>query len=157
MPAINNQDKKLYLQLFVDNNRYALSAKDVIAIVPVVSLHEVPKSPDYIVGILNYHGDSVPVVDVRALLAGNKSKNRLSTRIVVIKFYADNKGQRLIGLLAEKLTEVARVDESEFKASGVQNNDASYLGDVLTDDLGILQRLTVSELLPTTAQKMLFT
>ena len=156
MPAIKNQNVKLYLQLFVDNNRFALSAKDVIAIVPVVSLHEVPKSPDYIVGILNYHGDSVPVVDIRALLAGTKSDNRLSTRIVIVKFDTEKQGKRLIGLLAEKLTEVARVDESEFKASGVNNDDARYLGDVVADKQGILQRLHVSELLPKAAQKMLF-
>jgi len=157
MPTIKKQDMKLYLQLFVDNNRFALSAKDVIAIVPVVSLHEVPKSPDYIVGILNYHGDSVPVIDIRALLTGAKSDNRLSTRIVILKFDADKSNQRLIGLLAERLTEVTRVDESEFKASGVQNDDTSYLGDVVTDNLGILQRLKVSEILPKAAQKILFT
>lgn len=156
MPAIKNRNTKLYLQLFVGNNRFALSAKDVIAIVPVVSLHEVPKSPDYILGILNYHGDSVPVIDVRALLAGTKSDNRLSTRIVVIKFNADKKNFRLIGLLAEKLTEVTRVDESEFKASGVENENARYLGDVVTDERGILQRLKVSEILPDAAQKMLY-
>ena len=62
----------------------------------------------------------------------------------------------MIGLLAEKLTEVTRVDESEFKASGVQNDNARYLGDVLTDDKGILQRLKVSEMLPKAAQKILF-
>lgn len=156
MPAIKNRNTKLYLQLFVGNNRFALSVKDVIAIVPVVSLHEVPKSPEYLVGILNYHGDSVPVIDVRALLAGTKSDNRLSTRIVVIKFDSGKQDLRLIGLMAEKLTEVTRVDESEFKTSGVQNNDARYLGDVVTDERGILQRLKVSELLPDAAQKMLF-
>ena len=156
MPALKKRDVKLYLQLFVDNNRFALSAKDVIAIVPVVSLHEVPKAPEYIVGILNYHGESVPVIDIRALLAGTKSDNRLSTRIVIIKFEIDKQNQRLIGLLAEKLTEVTRVDESEFKASGVVNDDARYLGDVVADEQGILQRLKVSEILPQTVQKMLF-
>ena len=144
MPELKKQGAKLYLQLFVGNSRFALSAKDVIAIVPVVSLHKVPKSPDYIVGILNYHGDSVPVIDVQELLAGKKSNNRLKN------------DRRLIGLLAEKLTEVTRVDESEFKASGVQNDNARYLGDVLTDDKGILQRLKVSEMLPKAAQKILF-
>jgi chemotaxis-related protein WspB len=156
MPVIENQARKLYLQLFVDSNRYALSAKDVVAIVPLVSMHDVPKAPEYIVGILNYHGNSVPVIDIRALLAGKKSENRLSTRIVIIKFEDENNGQRLIGVLAEKLTEVTRVEESEFMASGVQNDNAKFLGDVATDEQGILQRLQVSEILPKQAQQMLF-
>jgi chemotaxis-related protein WspB len=127
-----------------------------MAIVPVVSLHDVPQTPVYVVGILNYHGESVPVIDIRALMTGKRSDNRLSTRIAIIRFDGTNAGQRLIGVLAEKLTEVMRIDESQFKPSGVTNDNARYLGDVVTDNRGILQRLKVSELLPKTAQKMLF-
>ncbi len=155
MPELKRQSVKLYLQMYVNNNRFALPAKDVIAIVPVVAMHEIPKAPDYLPGILNYHGNSVPVVDVRALLTGTKSNNRLSTRIIIIRFETENESERMIGLLAERLTEVMRVDESNFKNSGVENNEAKYLGDVLTDESGILQRLKISELLPETAKKML--
>ena len=67
-----------------------------------------------------------------------------------------DKMQRTIGILAERVTEVMRLDESLFRKSGVNNEDAAYLGDVLTDNRGILQRLTVSEVLPKATQQMLF-
>jgi len=144
------------MQFYVDSNRFVLPAKDVIAIVPMVSLHEVPKAPEYVVGILNYHGESVPVIDVRALMTGDITDQRLSTRIAIIKFSLAKHDQRLIGLLSEKLTEVMRIDESQFQPSGVTNASTRYLGDVITDNKGILQRLKVSELIPETAQELLF-
>jgi chemotaxis-related protein WspB len=147
---------KLYMQFYVDSNRFVLPAKDVIAIVPIVTLHEVPKAPEYVVGILNYHGESVPVIDIRALITGDITEQRLSTRIAIVKFSPAKHKQRLIGLLSEKLTEVMRIDESQFQPSGMTNASTGYLGDVITDSRGILQRLKVSELIPGTAQVMLF-
>ena len=135
---------------------FSITAQDIIAIVPLVSLHEVPQAPEYVAGILSYHGESVPVIDIRALMAGVRSDNRLSTRIAIVRFTVSKGKQRLIGLLAERLTEVMRIDESMFKPSGVTNEKARYLGDVVTDNRGILQRLNVAELLPKASQKMLF-
>lgn len=146
----------MYMQFYVDDNRYVLPAHDIIAVVPLVSLHEVPQGPEYVVGILNYHGESVPVIDIRTLMTGERTDNRLSTRIAIVKFAANKRKQHLIGLLAEKLTEVMRIDEAQFKPSGVANKKTAYLGDVVTDSRGILQRLNTAELIPITAQKILF-
>lgn len=154
--AKKKPELKLYMQFYVTGSRFVLPAQDVIAIVPVVLLHEVPKAPDYVVGILNYHGESVPVLDVRTLMTGARTDNRLSSRIAIIRYAMTKRKQRLIGLLAEKLTEVMRLDESQFKASGVTSENARYLGDVVTDSRGILQRLKISELIPPGAQKLLF-
>ncbi len=59
-------------------------------------------------------------------------------------------------MLAEKVTEVMRIDESEFHDPGLKNKKTRYLGDVMTDSRGILQRLKVNEILPQSAQEMLF-
>lgn len=150
------KDKKLYIQFYVNDNRFALPANDVIAVAPLVTLHQIPRAPDYVAGILNYHGLSVPVVDMTALMAEQKTRQRLSTRIVLIKLGMQDLPQRIIGLLAEKVTEVMRIDEEKFKDSGVKNTNAKYLGDVLTDERGILQRLNVSEILPRKVQDVLF-
>jgi len=154
--AMKKQKLKLYMRFYVDDNRFVFPAQDIIAIVPLVSLHEVPQAPEYVAGILSYHGESVPVIDIRTLMTGVRTDSRLSTRIAIVKFAASKGKQRLIGLLAEKLTEVMRIDESLFKPSGVTNENTRYLGEVVADNRGILQRLNVAELIPKAAQKMLF-
>lgn len=147
--------RKLYIQFVVDNNRFVLPAKDVAGIVPLASLHDVPRAPEYVAGILNYHGISVPVIDLTQLMSGKKTEYRLSARVVLLKPGAIDKSSFIVGLLAEKVTEVMRLRDNDFKKSGVKNPEAKYLGDVVTDDFGILQRLNISQLLPKTARKML--
>lgn len=149
-------ERKLYIQFVVDDNRFVLSASDVVGIVPLAALHDVPHAPDYVAGILNYHGASVPVIDMTKLMKGVDTVYRLSARIVLFNVnFIDNESS-IVGLLAEKVTEVMRLPESEFKKSGVKNRDAKYLGEVITDNYGMLQRLNINELLPKTAKKMLF-
>lgn len=151
-----NKELKLYIQFVVDNNRFVLSAADVVGIVPLAALHDVPHAPDYVAGILNYHGASVPVIDMTKLMKGTSTEYRLSARIVLFKMDMAGKESSMVGLLAEKVTEVMRLQESEFKDSGVKNRDAKYLGEVVTDNYGMLQRLNVNKLLPQAAKKMLF-
>ena len=148
--------RKLYIQFVVGNNRFVLPAADVLGVVPLATLHDVPQAPEYVAGILNYHGLSVPVIDVTRLMAGNKTEFRLSARIVLLKVRIPGQPENIVGLLAEKVTEVMRLFENEFKKSGVKHAGAKYLGDVVTDNAEIRQRLNVSELLPKTARKMLF-
>ena len=148
--------RKLYIQFVVGNNRFVLPAADVVGIVPLAKLHDVPQAPDYVAGILNYHGLSVPVIDMTRLMADNKTEYRLSARIVLLRIKTPGQSENIVGLLAEKVTEVMRLFENDFKKSGVKNAKAKYLGDVITDNYGILQRLNVSELLPKAAKKMLF-
>lgn len=149
-------ERKLYIQFVVNENRFVLSASDVVGIVPLAALHDVPRAPDYVAGILNYHGNSVPVIDLTKLMAGIKTEYRLSARIVLLKISLPDNKTSIVGLLAEKVTEVMRLFESDFKDSGVKNKNAKYLGDVITDSYGILQRLNINELLPKTAKDMLF-
>ena len=146
----------LYLQFIVDKNRYAVSARDVVEVVPLVSLHTIPKVPQYIAGLMNYHGDSVPVVDVTMLMQGRKTSWNLSTRIVLVNIKTANNKIKVLGLMAEKLTEFMRIDDSAFQASGVKHQDAVYLGDVLTDRNGLLQRLSIEKIIPMETQELLF-
>ena len=77
---------------------------------------------------------------------------RLSTRIVLVHYGADG---RLLGLIAERATELVRRDESEFVPSGVVNDDASYLGPVAADGRGLVQRLDLTRLLPDAVRDIL--
>jgi chemotaxis-related protein WspB len=148
--------RKLYIQFVVDDSRFVLPAMDVVGIVPLATLHETPHAPDYVAGILNYHGQSIPVIDMTKFMVGRNTEHRLSARIILLNIDLHGQEKAVVGLLAEKVTEVMRLIEGEFRKSGVKNNNAKYLGDVITDNLGMLQRLNIAELFPVAAQKMLF-
>lgn len=149
-------EHKLYIQFVVDESRFVLPATDVVGIVPLATLHETPHAPDYVAGILNYHGQSIPVIDMTKFMVGKNTEHRLSARIILLQIDLPGQKATVVGLLAGKVTEVMRLKEDSFKKSGVKNNNAKYLGDVITDSYGMLQRLNIAELFPKAAQKMLF-
>ena len=59
-------------------------------------------------------------------------------------------------MIAERVTQTARHEASDFKPSGVTNAGAPYLGPVVTDASGLLQWIDVRTLLPPSFRDMLF-
>ncbi len=136
----------LYLLFEIGADRYALPGSGIVAVEPMVRLKRIPRAVNGVAGVFNYHGRAVPVVDLSAMGVGRPSReDYFSTRIMVM---ADpgNPG-RLLGVLAEKVTEMARFNEPDFQEPGVISGDAPYLGPVTHDSKGMIQRVAIDRLL----------
>jgi len=146
----------LFLLFELGKDRYALDARQVVEVLPLVGIKQVPQAPPSVAGILNYRGGPVPVIDVSQLTLGRPAERRLSTRIVLVHYPGADGHNRLLGLIAERATQTVRREETDFVASGVTNEAASYLGPVATDTRGLLQWLDARTLLPAEVRDMLF-
>ncbi len=146
----------LFLVFELARDRYVLDVSQVAEVLPLVAITQIPLAPPGVAGILNYHGAPVPVIDVSQLTLGRPAERRLSTRIVLVH-YPDAEGRtRLLGLIAEKATQTMRREETDFVASGVTSEGASYLGPVAPDARGLLQWLDARTLLPASVRDVLF-
>jgi chemotaxis-related protein WspB len=146
----------LFLVFELGNDRYALDVRQIAAVLPLVGIKQVPRAPQAMNGLFTYRGAPVPVLDLSQLTLGRPSKRRLSTRLMLVH-YPDDTGQtHLLGLIAERVTETARHEPSEFVPSGITNAGAPYLGPVVTDARGLLQWIDVRTLLPPAFRDMLF-
>jgi chemotaxis-related protein WspB len=146
----------LFLVFELAHDRYLLDVSQIAEVLPLVAIRRIPHAPPAIAGILNYRGAPVPVIDVSQLTLGRPAEPRLSTRIVLVH-YPDAEGHtRLLGLIAERATRTMRRDETDFVASGVSSEGASYLGPVATDARGLLQWLDARTLLPPAVSDLLF-
>ena len=136
--------------------RFGLDAGQIIEIVPLVRLAPVQHAPAWVAGLCNYRGSVAPVIDVSALLAGEPSRNLLSTRILLINYPGRSGESHLLGLLAERVLETITCSPADFQASGIATPAAPYLGEVLVEGGRMLRRITTSELLPPEVQDLLF-
>jgi len=146
----------LYLPFNAGSTRYVLPAKEIVTVIPVVMLRSVPQSPDYLIGLLNYQGVSIPIVDATRLLDGHKSDIRLSTRIILVTLPAEDNQQHTLGLLAEKVTEVMQLQDKDFVNAGLHQEAYGYLGEVVASDTGVVRRIILSDLIPHDMQKTIF-
>lgn len=123
---------------------------------PLPLLKALPGAPEGVVGVANYQGVPLPVIDLALLATGVRAPDRLSTRLLLVRYPAPG-GERLLGLVAERATGVARIEEKTFAKSGV--TAAPWLGDVAPvrdGGGGMSQRVRVRELVPADLRAVLF-
>lgn len=133
----------LLLLFRLGDDHYALDVKDVVAVVPMVALKQIPDAPPEMAGVFNYHGTPVPVIDLRPGDDGGYA--RANTRILVYRDRPRNGQERLVGLAAEGATTTLSRNAEDFVDPGL--NAAPYLGPVTSQGSRVVQRLHVSEIL----------
>ena len=139
----------LYLLVRLGADRYAIEIAVVEEVVPLVRLKALPGAPAGVAGIMNYRNEPVPVVDLSLLALSTPTAPRLASRIVVVRYGGEviASAASLLGLLVPEATEMRRVDAGEFVDAGVATNGTPYLGGVLATPEGVIQRVSVGELL----------
>lgn len=147
----------LLLAFRLGGDRYALEARHVIEVLPLVDIRPVPQAPRGVAGFFDFRGVPVPVIDLSVLMIAQPSRPSLSTRLVIVG-YPDSTGRRRpLGLIAEKATRTLERQPSQFVDSGLSHESAAYLGPVASDDEGLLQCIDVQRLLPVAIRDVLFT
>jgi chemotaxis-related protein WspB len=137
----------LFLLFQLDADRYALPAREVKEVLPLVSTKALPGAPAGIVGLVNYRGLAVPVLDLAWLALGRRSARRVSTRLLIAHYPHPGGAERLLGLIVERATEMIAREPGDFRPSGVVSPTAPYLGPITQDARGIIQRVEVAALL----------
>ena len=130
----------LYLLLNAGADTYALATTGVVAVVPLTALKAAPGAGAAVLGILNFHGQPVPVVDCGVLLANRPSALQYSTRIILHRVELGG-CERLLGLVGEDVTRVKAFADSEFVEPGARAAEFPCVGRVAAYDGRWIQRL----------------
>ena len=141
----------LFLLFHLADDRYALAASQVAEVLPLVRIKRLPQAPRGVAGAIEYRGTVVPVIDLSALALERPAAQRMNTRIVLVHY-----GSRLLGLVAERVTQTLRLELAAFQSPGVDNPDARYLGPVARSGAGLVQRVEVDALLSPAVRAALF-
>ncbi|MBD2197065.1 MULTISPECIES: chemotaxis protein CheW [Calothrix] len=141
----------LMLLFCVENERYALASEQIVEIVPLVNLKTLPHKPDYFAGVFNYRGQIVPVIDLCQLLHGKRSRDYLSTRIILVNYRGDcslkSHNSYILGLMAERVVETLHKSDLDLVDINIQIGTAPYLGKMIVDEQGMIQCLRLEGLL----------
>ncbi|MEB3199350.1 MAG: chemotaxis protein CheW [Synechococcaceae cyanobacterium] len=126
---------------------YAIESKDVVEVIPRVSLRPAMNLPSSVSGVFNYRGVVVPVVDLGSLIHGCCSGPNLSTRIIMVAATGGAGVSRTVGLLSEGVTDTLTRPLSAFQMSSLRAGHRPYLGGVTLDERGLVQILHLEVLL----------
>jgi chemotaxis-related protein WspB len=142
------------MMFHIGRERYGLPLASVLRVMPVAQLTPLPHAPHYIPGLLDLHGDPVPVVDLSRLAGITPDAVRYDTRILLVDYRAPDGTLHKLGLKAERVVGIASVEEDDIKPSGVAA--APFLGQVASTGHGLLQLVDLDALLPPDVRALLF-
>ncbi len=95
----------------------AVEAARLVEVLSFVQLGRARSATPGLAGMLDYHGESVPVLDACLLHLGRPSHARLSTRIILFEPAASAHGP-LLGMVVERATEALPLDRAAFAGPG---------------------------------------
>ncbi len=146
----------LFVLFHLGPDRYALEASRVVEVVPLLALKRLPQAPRGMAGMFIYRGRPVPALDLCELTVNRSAIEHLSTRIIIVNHSDPPEPVRLIGLIAERVTETIRREPKDLVDAAVQFPAAPFLGPVLMDDRGMIQLITTQKLVREELRELLF-
>ena len=96
------------LSFMLDDEVFATDVKNVLEILEVKPITKVPKSPDYIKGVINLRGSVLPVVDLKRIFGLPPIKIDEDTCIIVLSVEIDGE-QITLGALVDAVKEVLEI------------------------------------------------
>ena len=103
-------DRREFLIVELESGEYGIPVERIREIVRLAAITRVPRTPDWLVGVVALRGEIVQVVDLRLRLGLPKAEATRAHRIVVI--HGDDEG--VAGLLVDAVKGVLRVREREI-------------------------------------------
>ncbi|MCG8571113.1 MAG: chemotaxis protein CheW [Spirochaetes bacterium] len=113
-----------FLTFKTGKESYGISIEDIIEIIELQKIIQVPDTPDYVKGVINLRGKIIPVMDVRLRFHLETREYDDRTCIVVVKVK-----ENTIGFIVDTVEEVVEIFEDNitspphFKNNGTVRND----------------------------------
>lgn len=142
------------LVFHIGDDRYGLRLTAIVRVLPLLELKQLPLTPDYVAGLMDLHGEPVPVIDLSRLAGLAPAPLQFDTRIVVVDYRAPAGKSHALGLMASRVRGIADVHQEQLGDSGVAT--APFLGQVASDADGMLQLIELEHLLPAEVRALLF-
>jgi purine-binding chemotaxis protein CheW len=94
-----------YLTFKLGDEIFALDIGKVREVLDFTTLTRVPRTPEFMRGVINLRGSVVPVVDLRLKFGMSKTEKTVNTCIVIVEVSLDSE-TTILGALADSVQEV---------------------------------------------------
>lgn len=114
MSVENTTETAQYLTFRLEEEVFALDISQVREVLDFTAITKVPRTPEFMRGVINLRGSVVPVVDMRLKFGMSRTEQTLSTCIIIVEINID--GDRLIlGALADSVQEVIELGPGQIE------------------------------------------
>ncbi len=104
------QETEEILQLVsfnIGNEEFGIDILKVEEIIRVISITQIPNSPEFVEGVVNLRGRVIPVINLRTRLGFEKKEFDNQTRVIVVEVSG-----MTLGFIVDSVREVLRIPKS---------------------------------------------
>lgn len=118
---ISEFETKQYIVFSLGGERFGIDSLKITTIDRLKTITRVPKTPDFIKGVINLRGDIIPVMDLRARFNLPSVEETEETRIIILKLEEIS-----IGVIVDQVLQTIQLgDDSIENTSSLINSAAS--------------------------------
>jgi purine-binding chemotaxis protein CheW len=127
------EDQKL-LTFSLGSEGYGVSILKVKEIIGMMEITPVPRTPEFIKGVINLRGKIIPVMDLRVKFGMEEKEYNERTCIIVAE--VDIKGaQKLLGVVVDMVSEVVTISDDQIEpppeyGTAVEHNSILGIGKI---------------------------
>ncbi len=103
-----------YLTFKLDQEIFALSIAKVREVLDFTEITKVPKTPDFMRGVINVRGGVVPVMDLRVKFGMEPTPQTVNTCIIIVEILIEGE-KTILGALADQVEEVLDLDPDQIE------------------------------------------
>jgi purine-binding chemotaxis protein CheW len=105
-------DSAQYLTFLLDKEHFAIEIRRIREVLAYTAPTKVPRTPPFMVGVINLRGHVVPVIDLRLKLGLSAIKRTVDTCIIILEVALDGE-KTVVGALADAVQEVVDIFASQ--------------------------------------------
>ncbi len=103
-----------YLTFTLAEEQYAVEVYDVKEVLEYSTVTRVPRTQEFMRGVINLRGSVVPVIDLRLKFSMPETEKTVNTRIIVMEVEI-NGDKVTVGTLADSVQEVINLDQEQIE------------------------------------------
>lgn len=127
------------LTFTLGGQRYALLIDDVVEVVSMVELVQLPGTPPEVEGIANRHGSVLLILDLRRILNHEVSPVDVTTLFVVVA-----RDERMVGLIVDDVEQVEYIPAEQLSQT---STPGKYIRGIISHEGQLVQVIAVEPLL----------
>jgi purine-binding chemotaxis protein CheW len=115
-------ETRQYLTFKLGDEVFGIDVAKVREVLDFTKITKVPRTPDFMSGVINLRGNVVPVVDLRLCFEMSRTEKTVNTCIVVVEVLLEGEST-IIGALADSVEEVIDLEPDQIEPApkiGVQ-------------------------------------
>jgi purine-binding chemotaxis protein CheW len=133
-----------FISFAIGEDQYGVDIMAVREIKGWSEITHLPKQPDYVRGVLNLRGVIVPIIDLRCRFGQGLTAATVMHVVIIVQME-----QQLVGLLADRVSDIISVDPAKIKPvpKVAQTARLDFLSGIVTIDEALIALIELPNLL----------